>query len=70
VGSIVSAIGPWAFGRLIGALDGQYWGGFLFLAAINAVGAVCYLALHRASSRATLGAVAAATGVAATRPAS
>jgi MFS family permease len=53
VGSIVSAIGPWAFGKLIGVLDGQYWGGFLFLAAINAVGAVCYFALHRAASRAT-----------------
>jgi len=52
VGSIVSAIGPWAFGKLIGVLDGQYWGGFLFLAAINAVGAVCYFVLHRVSQRA------------------
>ncbi|MBI3934641.1 MAG: MFS transporter [Acidobacteria bacterium] len=49
VGSLVSAVGPWAFGALIGALDGQYWGGFIFLAALNAVGAICYLVLHRAT---------------------
>ena len=47
VGNMVSAIGPWAFGKLIGVLDGEYWGGFLFLAALNALGAVCYFVLHR-----------------------
>jgi len=52
VGSIVSAIGPWAFGKLIGALDGEYWGGFLFLALLNVVGSACYLALHRTASQA------------------
>lgn len=51
VGSIVSAIGPWAFGKLIGALEGAYWGGFLFLAALNLLGAACYYALHRAAVR-------------------
>jgi cyanate permease len=51
VGSILSAIGPWAFGKLIGSLDGQYWGGFAFLAAMNLLGAICYYALHRAAVR-------------------
>ena len=50
IGSIVSAIGPWTFGKLIGVLNGKYWGGFLILEAINVVGAVCYFALHRAAS--------------------
>jgi len=47
IGSVVSAVGPWAFGALIGTLGGQYWGGFLFLAVLNALGAICYMALHR-----------------------
>jgi MFS family permease len=51
VGSIASAVGPWAFGKLIGVLDGEYWGGFAFLALLNAAGAVCYFALHRARNR-------------------
>jgi sugar phosphate permease len=51
VGSIVSAVGPWAFGKLIGVLDGAYWGGFVFLALVNALGALCYLALHRTAQR-------------------
>ena len=52
VGSIVSAIGPVSFGALINFLGGQYWGGFLFLAILNAIGAVCYYALYRTSARA------------------
>lgn len=51
VGSIVSAIGPWAFGKLIGILGGAYWGGFLLLAGMNLLGAICYFALHRAAQR-------------------
>ena len=51
VGSIASAIGPWAFGGLIDSLEGAYWGGFLFLAVMNAAGAICYFALHRAAQR-------------------
>lgn len=53
VGTLLSALGPVVFGRLIQALDGQYWGGFLFVALLNAVSAACYLALHRISARAT-----------------
>ena len=60
VGSIISAIGPWAFGKLIGVLDGEYWGGFLFLAALNALGAICYMALHRQGARAPATATASA----------
>ncbi|MFQ5741796.1 MAG: MFS transporter, partial [Acidobacteriota bacterium] len=52
VGTFVSAAGPTIFGLLINALDGQYWGGFLFLALLNAVGAGCFFALHRMSSKA------------------
>ena len=64
LGNFSSAIGPVAFGYLITALGGRYWGGFLFLAAINAIGAAAYFALHgmamRASERA---AIAEASGV-------
>ncbi|MBI4480744.1 MAG: MFS transporter [Acidobacteria bacterium] len=71
VGSIVSAVGPWAFGALIGTLGGQYWGGFLFLAVLNALGAVCYLAVHRLRNRAPAPAAAASPGkIPAARPAS
>ncbi|MBI4464961.1 MAG: MFS transporter [Acidobacteria bacterium] len=52
VGSIISALGPVTFGALISALGGQFWGGFLFLIVLNAIGAVCYYTLHRISSRA------------------
>jgi len=50
-GNVVSAIGPVFFGILIGRLAGQYWGGFLFLAIVNAAGAVAYFTLHRRESR-------------------
>jgi sugar phosphate permease len=52
VGSIIPAlIGPYGFGKLITALNGEYWGGFAFLAFLNLLGAGCYFALHRMSSR-------------------
>ena len=51
VGSIVSAVGPWAFGKLIAALDGAYWGGFVFLALVNLLGALAFFALDRAAQR-------------------
>ncbi len=52
VASIVPAlIGPYGFGKLISALNGRYWGGFAFLAFLNLIGAGCYVALHRMSSR-------------------
>jgi len=47
IGNLVSALGPTVFGVLINAMAGEYWGGFVFLAVLNAVAAVCYLALHR-----------------------
>jgi MFS family permease len=47
IGNVVSALGPTVFGVLINAMAGEYWGGFVFLAVLNAVAAVCYLALHR-----------------------
>jgi hypothetical protein len=43
-------MGPALFGALIGYLGGQYWGGFLFLAILNVVGAAGYVALHRVST--------------------
>ena len=51
LGTMCAAVGPWAFGKLIAGLDGQYWGGFLFLSLLNVMGAACYLALHRISVR-------------------
>jgi len=56
VGTFVSALGPAVFGRMIGALDGAYWGGFLFLGLANFASAACYFALHRVSVQATLAA--------------
>jgi sugar phosphate permease len=50
IGMFSSAIGPALFGALIGYLGGRYWGGFLFLALLNAVGAAGYFALHRVST--------------------
>ena len=47
IGNVISAVGPVTFGALITALGGQYWGGFLFVALLNAAGAVVYLALYR-----------------------
>ena len=52
LGNVVSVVGPVLFGVLIGSLGGQYWGGFLFLALVNAGGAVAYFVLHRQASRA------------------
>jgi len=54
VGNILSAFGPAVFGRLIQALDGAYWGGFLFLGLANLASAACYFSLHRISARARL----------------
>jgi MFS family permease len=56
VGTFVSALGPVIFGRMIQALDGAYWGGFLFLCLANLASASCYFALHRISARARLAA--------------
>jgi len=47
IGMFSSAVGPALFGALIGYLGGQYWGGFLFLGLLNALGAVSYFSLHR-----------------------
>jgi len=52
IGNVASAAGPTIFGVLINAFGGQYWGGFVFLAVLNGLGAVCYMALHRLSTRA------------------
>jgi len=67
VGTFISALGPALFGRLIQALDGAYWGGFLYLALLNLASATCYFTLHRISARvpqatAVLSPLAAATG--------
>jgi len=51
IGMFSSAVGPALFGTLITYLGGQYWGGFLFLGLLNALGAVSYFTLHRVSSR-------------------
>ena len=50
IGMFSSAVGPALFGTLISYLGGQYWGGFLFLALLNALGAVSYFTLHLVSS--------------------
>lgn len=50
IGMFSSAIGPALFGALIGYLGGQYWGGFLFLAVLNVIGAASYIALHLVST--------------------
>jgi ACS family D-galactonate transporter-like MFS transporter len=52
VGTFISALGPAVFGRSIQALDGAYWGGFLFLAVANLAGATCYFSLQRVSLKA------------------
>jgi len=52
IGMFSSAIGPALFGTLISYLGGQYWGGFLFLGLLNALGAVSYFTLYRVSIRA------------------
>jgi len=57
IGMFSSAIGPALFGTLISYLGGQYWGGFLFLGFLNALGAVSYFALHRVSVRSRRSAV-------------
>jgi ACS family glucarate transporter-like MFS transporter len=49
IGNVVSAVGPVTFGALISALGGRYWGGFLFVAILNAAGAGIYFALYRQS---------------------
>jgi MFS family permease len=51
IGNFTSAAGPALFGYLISALGGAYWGGFLFLALVNVLGAACYFALHRLAVR-------------------
>ncbi len=57
IGNLFAALGPFAFGVSITFLGGQYWGGFLFLALLNALGAACYYALHRISRPTTQPAV-------------
>lgn len=52
IGILTSAIGPMLFGMLITKLGGQYWAGFAFLAVLNVIGAIAYLAMHRLSVRA------------------
>jgi predicted MFS family arabinose efflux permease len=52
IGILSSAIGPTLFGMLITRLAGQYWAGFAFLAVLNVIGAIAYLAMHRLSVRA------------------
>jgi len=47
IGNVISAVGPVTFGALISALGGRYWGGFLFVALLNAAGAAIYFALYR-----------------------
>lgn len=49
IGMFSSAVGPALFGSLISYLGGRYWGGFLFLGLLNALGAIGYFALHRVS---------------------
>ena len=51
IGMFSSAVGPALFGALIGYLGGQYWGGFLFLAVLNAIGAAGYIALHLVTTK-------------------
>jgi MFS transporter, ACS family, D-galactonate transporter len=66
-GNLVSAFGPTLFGVLISAMAGQYWGGWLFLALVNASGAVAYFILHRQETRVVTSTVAVSiAGVAAT----
>ena len=57
IGMFSSAVGPALFGALIGYLGGKYWGGFLFLGLLNAVGAVSYFSLHRVWRRSRQAAV-------------
>ena len=49
LGNALSGIGPAAFGFFITQLGGQYWGGFLYLSLVSALGAICYVALHQMS---------------------
>ena len=67
-GNLVSVVGPVLFGILISSLKGQYWGGFLFLALVNAAGAVAYFVLHRQESRALGNAIVASPEAVATQP--
>jgi sugar phosphate permease len=53
IGNFSSAVGPVVFGYLISAFGGLYWGGFLFLVAINIVGAIVYFLLHRIAVQAS-----------------
>jgi hypothetical protein len=59
-GTILSAVGPVTFGALINSLEGEFWGGFLFLGLLNLAGAACYSALHRSMIRVAEAAPAAA----------
>jgi len=51
IGMLSSAVGPWLFGMLISSLAGQYWGGFAFLAVLNAMGAIAYFTLYYLSAK-------------------
>ena len=48
----LSGGGPAIFGYLITRLRGEFWGGFLFLALVNAMGAVCYFTLYQTARQA------------------
>jgi sugar phosphate permease len=52
VGNFCSAIGPWLFGVLITATGGQYWAGFIFMAAMSMAAAIAYYRLHLLTIRA------------------
>ena len=51
IAALIAAVGPWIFGKLIGTLGGKYWGGFLFLALLNMIGAMVYFVVHRISKQ-------------------
>ncbi|OFW44369.1 MAG: hypothetical protein A3J28_13410 [Acidobacteria bacterium RIFCSPLOWO2_12_FULL_60_22] len=52
IGTFASGLGPTVFGFLINRLEGQYWGGYLYLALLNAAAAGCFFLLHRLSRKA------------------
>jgi sugar phosphate permease len=51
IGGIVAAAAPWVFGRLVAMFDGEYWGGFMFLALLNLLSAAVYLVLQRTAPK-------------------
>ena len=51
VGNFCSALGPWLFGVLITATGGQYWAGFIFMAAMSMSASAAYYRLHVLNQR-------------------